>query len=116
MPLSIFSVNILSENLLLLLQGGSLGWMAKKLGVSYDQDPEVETFGMEVPKEMGDMRDHVVTADDIAHGKTLRELHLPHGIRVMMVRRNERFLVPHGSMQLQEGDHLLIIMGESDDD
>ena len=99
----------------LLLQGGSLGWMAKKLHVAFEQDPEVETFGMDVPKEMGDMRDHIVTEDDIANGKTLRELRLPHGIRVMMVRRDGRFLVPHGSMPLQAGDHLLIIMGESDD-
>lgn len=99
----------------LLLQGGSLAWMAKKLHVAYDQDPEVETFGMEVPEEMGDMRDHIVTEDDIANGKTLRELQLPHGIRVMMVRRDGRFLVPHGSMQLFAGDHLIIIMGESDD-
>ncbi|MBR0531888.1 MAG: potassium/proton antiporter, partial [Bacteroidales bacterium] len=47
---------------------------------------------------------------------TLRDLHLPHGIRVLMVRRGERFLVPHGSMELVVGDHLVIIMGESDDD
>lgn len=70
---------------------------------------------MEVPEEMGQMRDHLVTEDDIANGKTLRELHLPHGIRVMMVKRDGRFLVPHGSMQLFAGDHLIIIMGESDD-
>jgi len=35
---------------------------------------------------------------------------------VMMVRRGEHFLVPHGSMNLQVGDHLVIIVGESDDD
>ena len=99
----------------LLLQGGSLGWMAKKLHVAFEQDQDVETFGMEVPSEMGEMRDHIVTEDDIANGKTLRELHLPHGIRVMMVRRDGRFLVPHGSMQLQVDDHLIIIMGDSDD-
>lgn len=99
----------------LLLQGGSLGWMAKKLRVVVDQEQEVETYGMEVPTEMGEMRDHIVTEDDIANGKTLRELHLPHGIRVMMVRRDGRFLVPHGSMELHVDDHLIIIMGESDD-
>ena len=32
-----------------------------------------------------------------------------------MVRRNERFLVPHGSMELLAGDHLMLILGESDD-
>ena len=33
-----------------------------------------------------------------------------------MVKRDGHFLVPHGSMELQAGDHLVIIMGESDDD
>ena len=51
----------------------------------------------------------------LERGATLRDLSLPHGIRVMMVRRGERFLVPHGSMPLEEGDRLVIIMGDSDD-
>ena len=99
----------------LLLQGGSLRWMANKLNLSYEEDPVAETFGMDIPEEMGMMRDHVVTEDDLSRGVTLRDMHLPHGIRVMMVRREGRFLVPHGSMQLQAGDHLVIIVGESDD-
>lgn len=99
----------------LMLQGGTLSWMAKKLKIGYDEDPVAETFGMEVPEEMGMMRDHVITEEDIANGATLRDLHLPHGIRVMMVRREEHFLVPHGSMPLEVGDHLVIIVGESDD-
>ena len=99
----------------LLLQGMTLSPAAKWLKLSYDADPEVETFGMEIPDEMGMLRDHTVTEDDLMHGDTLRDLHLPHGIRVMMVRREDRFLVPHGSMPLQPGDHLVIIVGESDD-
>ena len=70
---------------------------------------------MEIPEVMGMMRDHIVSEEDLAQGSTLREMHLPHGIRVMMVRRGERFLVPHGSMRLEAGDHLVIIIGESDD-
>ncbi|MBO4475902.1 MAG: potassium/proton antiporter [Bacteroidales bacterium] len=99
----------------LLIQGGSLGRTAKWLKLSYEEEPKAETFGMEVPEEMGMMRDHVVTEEDLAEGSTLRDMHLPHGIRVMMVRREERFLVPHGSMRLEPGDHLVIIIGESDD-
>jgi PTS system mannose-specific IID component len=99
----------------LLLQGTTLRPVAKALRLSYDEDPQAETFGMDIPEEMGMLRDHVVTEDDIARGSTLRDLGLPHGIRVMMVRRGERFLVPHGSMPLEVGDHLIIIMGESDD-
>ena len=99
----------------LILQGMTLLPAAKWLKLSYDEDPEVETFGMEIPDEMGMLRDHTVSEDDLANGATLRDLNLPHGIRVMMVKREGRFLVPHGSMPLQAGDHLIIIMGDSDD-
>ena len=99
----------------LLLQGMSLGSVSKLLKLSYEEDPKAETFGMEIPDEMGMLRDHLVTEEDLANGKTLREMGLPHGIRVMMVRRGDKFLVPHGSMVLEEGDRLVIIMGDSDD-
>lgn len=107
----VFVITLLS----LILQGMSLTPLARKLGLGYDADPEMETFGLEMPEEMGMLRDHTVSEDDLANGPTLRDLSLPHGIRVVMVKRDERFLVPHGSMPLQVGDHLVIMMGESDD-
>ena len=97
------------------VQGGTLIQAAKLLKVSYEDDKKVESFGMDIPEEMGMLRDHTVTEEDLMNGATLRDLHLPHGIRVTMVRRNGRFLVPHGSMELKPDDHLLIIVGESDD-
>jgi cell volume regulation protein A len=98
------------------LQGTTLGPVAKLLRLSYDETPKAETFGMEIPEAMGMLRDHIVTEDDLVGGPTLRDMHLPHGIRVMMVRRDGKFLVPHGSMPLKVGDNLVIIMGDSDDD
>ena len=100
----------------LTIQGTTLRSVAKLLRLSYEETPKVETFGMEIPDEMGMLRDHIVTEDDLVGGPTLRDMHLPHGIRVMMVRRGGKFLVPHGSMQLKVGDNLVIIMGDSDDD
>ena len=111
----IFNVVFIVSLMSLILQGMSLTPVAKWLNLSYPEDPEVESFGMELPEEMGMLSDHIVTPDDLSAGKTLRELHLPHGIRVMMVKREGKFLVPHGSMELMEGDHLIIVMGESDD-
>ena len=99
----------------LLLQGMTLSPVARMLRLSYDEDPKAETFGMEIPEEMGLLRDHTITDEDLQMGSTLRELGLPHGIRVMMVRRGDTYLVPHGSMPLEVGDRLVIIMGESDD-
>ncbi len=111
----IFNFVFLFSLFSLLLQGGSLARVAGKLGLTYDEDPVPETFGMEIPEEMGMLRDHVVTEEDLALATTLREMHLPHGIRVVMVRRGEKFLVPHGSMPLEVGDKLVIMIGESDD-
>ena len=111
----IFNIVFFITLLSLLIQGMTLSPAARWLKLSYEDDPEVETFGMEIPDEMGMLRDHTVSEQDLEHGETLRDLHLPHGIRVMMVKRDDRFLVPHGSMPLQPGDHLIIIMGDSDD-
>ena len=111
----IFNVVLVITLLSLLFQGMSLPLVAKWLNLSIDEDPEVETFGLDLPEEMGMMRDHVIGEADLQGGATLRDLHLPHGIRVIMVKRGERFLVPHGSMKLEVDDHLLIMMGETDD-
>ena len=110
-----FNIVFLITLFSLLLQGMTLGKMAKLLKLSYEEEPQTETFGMEIPEEMGMTRDHVVTPEDLASGTTLRDLHLPHGIRVMMVKRDNQFLVPHGSMELHPDDHLIILIGESDD-
>ncbi len=99
----------------LLLQGMTLSPVARKLRLSCDEAPTAETFGMEMPEEMGMLRDHTVTEEDLKQGPTLRDMGLPHGIRVMMVRRGDSYLVPHGSMPLEVGDRLVIIMGDSDD-
>ena len=107
----VFTITLLS----LLVQGMTLSTMAHLLNLCIDDDPEVETFGMEIPEEMGMLRDHIVTDHDLKGGDTLRDLHLPHGIRVVMVKRDDRYLVPHGSMKLMIGDKLVIIMGDSDD-
>ena len=111
----IFNIVFVITLLSLLIQGGSLDKVAKRLRLSYDMDPIPETFGMEVPEAMGLLRDHIVTEEDLVNGDTLRSMRLPHGVRVMMVRRDERFLVPHGSMKLEPGDKLVIIIGDSDD-
>lgn len=107
----VFCVTLIS----LVVQGMTLTPMSRWLKLAYEEDPEVETFGMDMPEEMGMLRDHVVGEEELTGGGTLRDLHLPHGIRVVMVRRDGKYLVPHGSMVLHKGDHLIIVMGESDD-
>ena len=40
---------------------------------------------------------------------TLKEIDLPDGALVMIVKRGKEFLVPNGSLHLQVGDKLLLI-------
>ena len=42
-------------------------------------------------------------------GDTLKEISLPEGALVMIVKRYKEFLVPNGSLHLQVGDKLLLI-------
>lgn len=111
----IFNIVFLISLVSLILQGFSFPPLAKALDLSYDKDPEIDTFGIDIPEEIGILRDHVITERDLAKGGTIRDLHLPHGIHVVMVRRGDSFLVPHGSMKLELGDKLAIILGETDD-
>lgn len=111
----IFNIVLVITLMSLLFQGMTLPVVAKWLNLSMEEDPEVETFGLDLPEEMGMMRDHIVSPGDLTGGATLRDLHLPHGIRVMMVKREERFIVPHGSLKLEPNDHLLILMGDTED-
>ena len=107
----VFFITLIS----LLIQGMTLSPMARALKLVDKEDPKVETFGMDIPEEMGMLRDHIVTQDDLTGGDTLRDLHLPHGIRVVMVRRADKFIVPHGSLRLLEGDRLVILIGDTED-
>ena len=113
---AIFNIVFIVALLSLLLQGMTLIPAAKVLKLSMEEDPEVESFGLDLPPEMGMLRDHVVSQEDLKRGETLRDMRLPHGIRVLMVRRNGRFIVPHGSLKLEPEDHLLIVLGETEEE
>ena len=107
----VFIVTLLS----LLVQGTTLTSFAKLLKLNDIDIEDVDTFGVDIPEDMGMLRNHTVTEEELVAGKTLRDLHLPHGIRVVMVRRNGRYISPHGSFEMQAGDELLILIGETED-
>ena len=67
-------------------------------------------FGVELPEEIGsDLRDLTVTAELLANGNTLKEMNIPKGTLVMIVKRGDAYLVPNGQLQLELGDKLLLI-------
>lgn len=102
----VFFITILS----LILQGTTLPFFARKLGLSAPLEKTGNDFGVELPDEIDtDLTDLTVTSAILADGDTLKEVELPEGALVMIVKRGTEFLVPNGSLHLQVGDKLLLI-------
>ena len=102
----VFFITILS----LLVQGTTIKSMAQYLKLSEPLLNDVSDFGVEIPEDSGSsLKDLYVTSTMLEKGSFVRDLHLPQGQLVMMVKRDNELLVPNGQLELREGDHLLII-------
>ncbi len=105
----VFFVTILS----LIIQGTTLSPVAQLLKIS-EPEPELpDHFGIELPEELETKLNALdVTAEMLVDGVTLKEIPLPKGALVMLIRRNQEFIVPNGSVQLRVGDRLLMLSQE----
>ena len=45
----------------------------------------------------------------LQRGRHIRELSLPEGTLVIMIKRGDRYIVPNGSLELMLGDRLLFM-------
>lgn len=104
----VFFVTLLS----LLIQGTTVIASARRLGL-ISQTKDSADFGVELPEELPtSLTTLTLTDSDLAAGNTLRDMNLPAGSLVMMVRRGEKYMVPNGALILKAGDSLLIIKEE----
>lgn len=108
----VFFITILS----LVLQGTTVSYVAKLLHLSAPMEKEGNDFGVELPEEINtDLRDITVTEKMLEKADTLKEMSLPQGTLVMLVKRGSEFLIPNGTMKLLAGDKLLIISENNKD-
>jgi len=106
----VFFITIVS----LLVQGMSVGPMAKVFGVADAAAEPPREFGVELPEEItAAMSEITVSQSMLAKGNLLMNLTLPDKALVMMMKRHNKYLVPKGRTELKAGDKLLVI---SDDD
>lgn len=105
----VFFITLLS----LLFQGTTIPFVAKLLKVGEKAEREVDTMGIEMPDEMGTLTNHIVTKKDLRNGNRLKDLDMPVGKRVIMIKRGEDFVVPEGNAILMEGDQMLIIVSDA---
>ena len=102
----VFFITIVS----LVIQGTTVSHMSRWLGLSMPMPKTGNDFGVELPEEIdSDLRDLTVTAELLANGNTLKEMNVPQGTLVMIVKRGDAYLVPNGQLQLELGDKLLLI-------
>lgn len=111
----IFNIVFFITLLSLIIQGSSITASARKLKLNLPVQDDSNMFGIEVPEEAGKLMEITLTEDSLQHGNTLKELQLPKGMLVMMVKRNDKFIVPNGSIKLNAGDRLLIISDHADE-
>ena len=108
----VFFITLLS----LLFQGTTIPFAARLLKVGKKAEPEVDTMGIEMPDEMGTLTNHIVTQKDLQNGDLLKDMNMPVGKRVIMIKRGEDFVMPEGSATLMEGDQMLIIESYPDNE
>jgi len=111
----IFDVVFFAVLISVLVQGTTIPTVARWLGVDAPA-PEERPFPLEaVSAGHGGATLHelIVSADAAANGKPLIDLALPEGSLVVLVSRDQRFVVPQGSTTLRADDKVLVL---ADDD
>ena len=102
----VFFVTLLS----LLIQGTTVIPCARLLHLTEPQQADEADFGVELSDELPTtLQTIVVTERHLKEGNTLRDMHLPEGSLVMMIRRNGSYIVPNGTRKIHPGDNLLLI-------
>lgn len=107
---SIFNIVFFITILSLVIQGTTITRVARMLGLSIPQEKTGNDFGVELPEELGsELREITVTPELLAQGDTLQHMQLPKGTLVMIVKRENEFLIPNGTLKLHANDKLLLI-------
>lgn len=109
----IFNIVFFITLISLLLQGTSVIRSAKIMHLVDNESREDEDFGIELSEENTNKLETLyLTEQHLANGNTLRDINLPTGSLVIMIKRNEQYIVPNGKRKLHPGDALLLIKEE----
>lgn len=106
----IFNVVFVITIISLLAQGMTITPIARYLKLDMPLEENLNDFGVELPEELEtQLKEMVLTENQLKTGNTLATLGLSKEYLVMMIKRGDQILVPNGSLELLEGDKLLMI-------
>lgn len=107
---TIFSIVFFITLLSLLLQGSTLPFVARLLGLDEEVKTHVSLFGVEIPQHTGAaMEERRVSQSMLSEGSRLMDLDLREEELVILVRRGDNYMVPKGKLVIQVDDILLIV-------
>jgi cell volume regulation protein A len=97
-----------------LLQGSLIPQMARwlKVDAPSEQGPKFPIEMLAAPGIKPALKEIEIAADSQAEGKAIYELGLPLDYLIIMIRRDEEYIQPNGSIVLQTGDILLSLSEE----
>lgn len=102
----VFFVTLLS----LLVQGTTVISAARRLGLVEEETPHADDFGIQLDDSLPTSLDTIVLTDShLSRGDTLGAMSLPKGSLVIMIKRDDRYIVPNGTLRLLPGDTLLLM-------
>jgi cell volume regulation protein A len=106
----IFNIVFFITLLSLLIQGMSISKAARLLHLDMPEEKTGNEFGVELPDEIDtNLRDITLTEEMLAGGNRLADMNIPKGTLVMIIKRNDEYIIPNGQMELRPGDKLLLI-------
>ena len=102
----VFFITIVS----LVIQGTTVSRVARLLNLSTPLEKTGNDFGVELPEEIdSNLHDMTITQEILDQADTLKDMNLPKGTLVMIVKRGNEYLIPNGTLKLHAGDKLLLI-------
>lgn len=111
----IFNIVFFITLVSLVIQGTTVSWVARMLGLSVPLEKTGNDFGVELPEEIdSNLHDMTITQDILDKADTLKDMNLPKGTLVMIVKRGDEYLIPNGTLKLHVGDKLLLISENKD--
>lgn len=106
----IFNIVFFITLLSLIIQGMTIASGARMLHLDLPQEKTGNEFGVELPDEINSVLiDQTLTADMLKNGNQLKDMNIPKGTLVMLIKRGTEYIIPNGQIELYEGDKLLYI-------
>ncbi len=107
-----FNVVFFTVSISVLLQGTTIGWLARKLRLQKPSPATDRRFPLDIlpaGEDQSQVTEIAVSEGSLAAGKQLVSLQLPREAHIMLVTRETEHLVPRGNTTLKAGDILSVL-------